>query len=75
MLSGAGGDQAGTARNRPVTNLKDLGWLLLGGLLIPVFMALALVGVVFIVGRHLQLVDPRDTRDVANLARRRQMTP
>jgi hypothetical protein len=44
---------AGTARNRLVTYLKDLGWLLLGGLLIPVFMAAALVGVVFIVGQHL----------------------
>ncbi len=36
-----------------MTYLKDLGWLVLMGLLVPVFMALALVGVVFVVGRHL----------------------
>ena len=35
-----------------MTYLKDLGWLLLAGLLIPVFMALALATVMFIVGRH-----------------------
>ena len=36
-----------------MTYLKDLGWVLLAGLLVPVFMALTLVTVVFIVGRHL----------------------
>jgi hypothetical protein len=36
-----------------VTYLKDLGWLLLAGLLVPVLMALALGSVLFIVGRHL----------------------
>jgi hypothetical protein len=36
-----------------VTYVKDLGWLLLGGLLVPVLMAVGLAAVVFIVGRHL----------------------
>jgi hypothetical protein len=36
-----------------VTILKNIGWLLAAGALIPVFMALALGGVLVIVARHL----------------------
>jgi hypothetical protein len=36
-----------------VTLLKNFGWLLLGGLLIPVFMALTLGAGLVIVARHL----------------------
>jgi hypothetical protein len=36
-----------------VTFLKNIGWLLVAGALIPVFMALALGAGVVIVGRHL----------------------
>jgi hypothetical protein len=53
MLPGAAGDQRRDPRNRLVTYLKDLGWLLLAGLLIPVFMAAAVAGLVFIIGQHL----------------------
>ena len=36
-----------------MTYLKDIGWLLLGGALIPVFMALALGAALVVVARHL----------------------
>jgi len=36
-----------------VTLLKNIGWLLVAGALIPVFMSLALGAAVVIVGRHL----------------------
>jgi hypothetical protein len=35
-----------------VTYIKDIGWLLLIGLLLPLWMALALASLVFIVARH-----------------------
>jgi hypothetical protein len=38
---------------RRVTYVKDIGWLLLLGLLSPVLMALALAGLGFVVTRHL----------------------
>ena len=53
MLAGAAGDRRPDREDRPVTYLKDLGWLLLAGLLIPVFMAVALGSVVFLIARHL----------------------
>ena len=36
-----------------MTTLKNIGWLLLAGALVPVFMALTLAGGLVIVGRHL----------------------
>ena len=36
-----------------MTYFKDFGWLLLAGLLVPVFMVLSLATVVFIVSRHI----------------------
>jgi hypothetical protein len=36
-----------------MTLLKDIGWLLLAGVMIPVFMALTLGAGLVIVGRHL----------------------
>lgn len=38
-----------------MTHIKDIGWLLLLGLLLPLWMALALVALVAIVVRHLYL--------------------
>jgi hypothetical protein len=52
-----------------VTYLKDIGWVLLIGLLLPLWMAIALLALVFVIGRHLYLWARGNTTVASRLAR------